>query len=70
MGIGLIIACIIIILTVLKTYTRFWLDLIPGVIQHIAVSDNGEFLCSIADDKSLKIFDVINFGKQLKINTN
>ena len=34
-----------------------------GVIQCIAVSADGQLLCSTADDKSMKVFDVINFGE-------
>lgn len=35
----------------------------PGKIMGMSVSADGQLLCSIADDKSLKIFDVVNFGE-------
>jgi WD40 repeat protein len=34
-----------------------------GAIQDLAANSSGTFLCSISNDKSLKVFDVINFGK-------
>lgn len=37
-----------------------------GKIQDICVSSDGAYLCTIADDKSSKIFDVTNFGKILE----
>ena len=36
-----------------------------GAIQCIATSTDGQLMCSCADDKSLKVFDVVNFGKVL-----
>ncbi|KXJ16664.1 peptidylprolyl isomerase domain and WD repeat-containing protein 1 [Exaiptasia diaphana] len=41
-----------------------------GVIQCIAVSADGQLLCSTADDRSMKVFDVINFDmiNMLKLN--
>lgn len=35
----------------------------PGKIVDVAVSADGMLLCTTADDKSLKVFDVINFGE-------
>lgn len=29
----------------------------------MAMSLNGEFCCTISDDKSAKVFDVVNFGR-------
>ena len=29
----------------------------------MAVSNNGELACTVSDDKSAKIFDIVNFGK-------
>ena len=34
-----------------------------GVIHCIAASADGQIMCSTAEDKSLKVFDVVNFGK-------
>lgn len=34
-----------------------------GAIQDLAANSSGTFLCSVSSDKSLKVFDVINFGK-------
>ena len=34
-----------------------------GSICSIAASADGLLFCSVASDKSLKVFDVINFGK-------
>lgn len=39
----------------------------PGNIEDLSMSPNGEFCCTISDDKSAKVFDVINFGK-LNVN--
>lgn len=36
---------------------------ILGNIQDLGMSPNGEFCCTISDDKSAKVFDVVNFGK-------
>ena len=33
-----------------------------GTIEDMNVSENGELCCSISDDKTAKVFDVINFG--------
>lgn len=38
---------------------------ILGNIQDLGMSPNGEFCCTISDDKSAKVFDVVNFGKFL-----
>ncbi|XP_006869173.1 PREDICTED: peptidylprolyl isomerase domain and WD repeat-containing protein 1-like isoform X1 [Chrysochloris asiatica] len=32
-----------------------------GVIESIAVSSEGALLCSVGDDKAMKVFDVVNF---------
>jgi peptidylprolyl isomerase domain and WD repeat-containing protein 1 len=37
-------------------------SLITGLIAGISVSDDGLLLATIAMDKSLKVYDVINFG--------
>ncbi len=37
----------------------------PGKILDMCVSPDGLLLCTSSDDKALKIFDVINFGKSL-----
>ena len=34
-----------------------------GNIQDLAVSSNGEFCCTVSDDKTAKVFDVVNFGE-------
>ena len=31
------------------------------------MSDNGELCCTISDDKSAKIFDVVNFGLYMSL---
>ena len=36
---------------------------LSGKIVDVAVSADGMLLCTTADDKSLKVFDVLNFGK-------
>lgn len=36
-----------------------------GPITALAVNVQGTFLCSVSSDKSLKVFDVINFGNYL-----
>ena len=33
----------------------------------VSVSADGLLFCTAAEDKSLKIFDVINFGENMKI---
>lgn len=33
----------------------------------MAVSFNGELACTISDDKIVKVFDVVNFGKNVVI---
>ena len=35
-----------------------------GKVMGMSASSDGLLLCTISDDKSLKVFDVINFGKQ------
>ena len=32
-----------------------------GVITCMAVSYNGELMCTVSEDKAMKVFDVINF---------
>ena len=34
-----------------------------GMIHCIAASADGQIMCSTAEDKSLKVFDVVNFGE-------
>lgn len=34
-----------------------------GVIHSICTNYNGTLLCTVASDKAMKVFDVINFGK-------
>ena len=34
-----------------------------GNIQDLSASDNGELCATISDDKAMKVFDVVNFGK-------
>ena len=54
--------------------SRWWIvklhpkphPLIVGKIESMAASCNGFLLSTTSDDKSLKIFDVINFGKKLQ----
>ena len=36
---------------------------ISGTIQDLSASSSGELCCSVADDKTMKVFDVINFGE-------
>ena len=36
--------------------------LIVKHFQDVAISDNGELYATISNDKSMKIFDVVNFG--------
>jgi hypothetical protein len=38
-----------------------------GTITDMRVSYDGQLCCTISDDKSMKIFDVENFGKQIFI---
>lgn len=33
-----------------------------GNIQDVAVNSSGKLLCTLSNDKSLKVFDVVNFG--------
>ncbi|XP_006871060.1 PREDICTED: peptidylprolyl isomerase domain and WD repeat-containing protein 1-like [Chrysochloris asiatica] len=42
-----------------------------GVIESIAVSSEGALLCSVGDDKAMKVFDVVNFDmiNMLKLGT-
>ena len=36
---------------------------LSGKIVDVSVSADGMLLCTTADDKSLKVFDVLNFGE-------
>lgn len=36
-----------------------------GNIQGLCTNHTGSLLCSVSNDKSIKVFDVINFGKVL-----
>ena len=41
-----------------------------GNIQDVAINASGSLLCTLSNDKSLKVFDVVNFGTgQFFINT-
>ncbi|XP_029654162.2 peptidylprolyl isomerase domain and WD repeat-containing protein 1 [Octopus sinensis] len=33
-----------------------------GNIEDVSASSNGEYYCTISNDKSVKVFDVVNFG--------
>lgn len=33
-----------------------------GNIQDVAINASGSLLCTLSNDKSLKVFDVVNFG--------
>lgn len=33
-----------------------------GNIQDVGINSSGTLLCTISNDKSLKVFDVVNFG--------
>ena len=39
-----------------------------GKVMGMSASSDGLLLCTISDDKSLKVFDVINFGEHIKSN--
>lgn len=34
-----------------------------GKVVDMATSSDGLLLCTVSDDKSMKVFDVINFGE-------
>ncbi len=36
-----------------------------GTIADMAVSNNGELCCTVSDDKTMKVFDVVNFGESI-----
>ena len=36
---------------------------VSGGIKDISASASGELCCTVAEDKIMKVFDVINFGK-------
>ena len=40
---------------------------LEGNIEDLGMSDNGELCCTISDDKSAKIFDVVNFGLYMSL---
>lgn len=40
-----------------------------GAVQDLAANSSGTFLCSVSSDKSLKVFDVVNFGRSLHANS-
>lgn len=42
-----------------KTFASFP----SGAVNDLAMSANGELCCTVSDDKTAKVFDVINFGK-------
>ena len=44
-----------------------WASPFAGKILDVSVSPDGLLLCTTSEDKALKVFDVVNFGKtQLK----
>ena len=47
---------------------RVWYTLVfnTGMIHCIAASADGQIMCSTAEDKSLKVFNVVNFGELRK----
>ena len=47
----------------MSLFTDFYLFNNAGVIHCIAASVDGQVMCSTAEDKSLKVFDVVNFGE-------
>ena len=55
------------ILTSLLQDTKWILQLrcilcFSGSIIDLAMSANGELCCTVSDDKTAKVFDVVNFG--------
>ena len=38
-----------------------------GKVMGMSASSDGLLLCTVSDDKSLKVFDVVNFGKQFSL---
>ena len=56
----------VIFLSVIFSFIVFILT--SGKIVDVSVSADGMLLCTTADDKSLKVFDVINFGENASIN--
>ena len=38
-----------------------------GKVMGMGASADGLLLCTISDDKSLKVFDVINFGEYFNV---
>ena len=51
---------------VVSSLKRTAFFLCTGTIEDIAVSENGELCCTVSDDKTAKVFDIINFGEKLK----
>ena len=41
----------------------FYIPILTGTIEDLSVSNNGELASTVSDDKSSKVFDVVNFGK-------
>lgn len=41
---------------------KFYVLRLIGNVEDLGMSDNGELCCTISDDRSAKIFDVVNFG--------
>ena len=39
-----------------------------GRVLDVAASKDGLLVCSVSDDRSLKVFDVINFGKLTRLH--
>jgi len=37
--------------------------LVLGNIEDMKVSNNGELACTVSDDKTSKVFDIVNFGE-------
>ena len=60
----LVIIYIILNLIILLFTFNFGIWIHVGVIHCIAASTDGQIMCSTAEDKSLKVFDVVNFGKK------
>lgn len=42
--------------------SKFYVLRLIGNVEDLGMSDNGELCCTISDDRSAKIFDVVNFG--------
>ena len=48
----------------IKYYYYICVCVYTGTIEDLAVSCNGELCCTVADDRTLKVFDVVSFGRQ------